>query len=120
MDHQQLLEILAHAWKTLDASELIHYIHPEFQYDSQKVFASMYADEYPSYITEKFKTIKKHGSKIEVSIVRDNYFGDGNMIKLVQNESNVAYLRIKVQDGKISKMDMCMFSGVRRRRTNLL
>ena len=109
MDHQQLLEILAHAWKTLDASELVKCIHPDFQYDSQKVFASMYADEYPSYITGKFKTIKKHGSKIEVSIVKDNYFGEGNMIKLVQDENTVAYLRIKVRDGKICKMDMCMF-----------
>lgn len=109
MEHQQLLEILAHAWKTLDASELVKYIHPEFQYDSQKVFASMYADEYPSYITGKFKTLRKNGSKIEVSTVKDDYFGEGNMIKLVQDENTVAYLRIKVRDGKICKMDMCMF-----------
>lgn len=107
-NHQELIEILAKAWETLDASELIKYIHPDFQYDSQKVFASMYADEYPDYITGKFRTIKTSGSKVDVSIVEDNYFG-GNMIKLVQDETNVAYLRIKTTDGKISKMDMCMF-----------
>lgn len=107
-NHQDLVEILAEAWKSLDASELLNYIHPNFQYDSQWVFASMYADEYPSYITGKFQAIKTSGSKVEVSIVEDNYFG-GSMVKLVQDEDKVGYLRIKAADGKISKMDMCMF-----------
>ena len=57
-DHEKLVEILAEAWRKLDAQELLKHIHPNFQYDSQWVFASMYA---------------------------------------------------KVTDGKISKMDMCMF-----------
>ena len=107
-NHQDLVEILAEAWKSLDASELLNYIHPNFQYDSQWVFASMYADEYPNYITGKFRAIKTSGSKVEVSIVEDNYFG-GSMVKLVQDEDKVGYLRIKAADGKISKMDMCMF-----------
>ncbi|MBQ7733694.1 MAG: hypothetical protein IJT58_06720 [Synergistaceae bacterium] len=107
-EHQKLIEILAKAWETLDASELVKYVHDDFEYNSQKVFASMYADEYPAYIVGKFQTIKRTGSKIDVSIVDDNYFG-GKMIKLIQDETNVAYLRIKTKDGKISKMDMCMF-----------
>ena len=107
-NHQELLEILAKAWETLDATELLNYIHPDFQYDSQWVFASMYADEYPGYITGKFRTIKASGSKVDISIVEDDSFG-GNMIKLVQDKTRVGYLRIKATDGKISKMDMCMF-----------
>ena len=106
-EHQHLLEILAEAWKNLDASELIKYIHPSFQYDSQWVFRSMYADEYPSYITGKFATIKKSGNSVELSIVEDPYM-PGNMIKLVQR-SDVGFLRIKCSDGMIYKMDMCMF-----------
>ncbi len=106
--HQELLEILAHAWKTLDASELVKYIHPDFQYDSQWVFRSMYADEYPSYITGKFKAIRDSASKVDVSVVKDEQFG-GNMIKLLQDGTKEAYLRIRTTDGKISKMDLCMF-----------
>ena len=108
MNHQKLVEILAEAWRTLDASELLKYIHPNFQYDSQWVFASMYADEYPDYITGKFNAIKTSGSKIDVSIVNDDMLG-GSMVKLVQDEVKPGYLRIKETDGKISKMDMCMF-----------
>lgn len=107
-NHQKLLEILADAWKNLNASELLKYIHPEFQYDSQKVLASMYANEYHDYITGKFNTIRKCGSIIDVSIVKDPYFG-GNMIRLTQDKNNLAYLRIKTTAGKIYKMDMCMF-----------
>ena len=106
--HQELLEILAHAWETLDASKLLKYIRNNFKYDSQWVFRTMYAEEYRSYIVGKFKTIRQTGSEIEVSVVKDNVF-DNNMIKLVQDKNNVAYLRIRNKKGKISKMDMCMF-----------
>ena len=109
MNHQQLIEVLAQAWTRLDASELLKYIHPEFQYDSQWVFASMYAEEYPNYITGKFNAVKESGSTVDVSVVNDNHFGEGNMVKLVQDGDKVAYLRIKAKDGKICKMDMCMF-----------
>ena len=107
-EHQRLVEVLADAWKRLDASELVKYVHPDFQYDSQWVFASMYADEYPGYIAGKFNAIRRTGSKVDVSIVDDEYFG-GKMVKLVQDETKVGYLRIKTADGKITKMDMCMF-----------
>ena len=107
-EHQRLVEILADAWETLDASELVKYVHPDFQYDSQWGFASMYADEYPGYIAGKFNAIRNTGSKIEVSIVDDDQLG-GKMVKLVQDGDKVAYLRIRITDGKISKMDMCMF-----------
>ncbi|MBQ9433348.1 MAG: hypothetical protein IJU26_03940 [Synergistaceae bacterium] len=108
-NHEELVEILAEAWKNLDASELLNYIHPDFQYDSQWVFRSMYGDEYPGYITGQFRTIKNVASKVEVSIVYDNVFYGGTMVKLVQDETRVGCLRIKTKDGKISKMDMCMF-----------
>ncbi len=107
-EHQRLVEVLAEAWKNLDATELLKYIHPDFQYDSQWVFDSMFADRYPEYITGKFNAIKSTGSKVEVSIVDDDIFG-GKMVKLVQDRDKVGYLRIKTTNGKISKMDMCMF-----------
>ena len=108
-NHDELAAILADAWKNLDPSELLKYIHPDFQYDSQWVFDSMYADQYPEYITGKFRAIKNTGSKVEVSVVDDDVFGGGKMVKLVQDETSVGYLRIRTTDGKISKMDMCMF-----------
>lgn len=107
--HDELVEILAEAWRKLDATELLKYIHPDFQYDSQWVFRSMYGDEYPSYITGKFQAIRKSGSEVEVEIVDDNEFGSGKMVYLVQDKVKPAYLRIKTTDGRISKMDMCMF-----------
>ena len=69
----------------------------------------MYAEEYPNYITGKFNAVKESGSTVDVSVVKDDYFGEGNMVKLVQDGDKVAYLRIKAKDGKICKMDMCMF-----------
>ena len=106
-EHQRLLGILADAWTRLDATELLKYIHPSFQYDSQWVFRSMFADEYPSYITGKFATIKRTGSNVIVRIVPDPYY-EGNMIRMEQG-ADISYLRIECSDGMIYKMDMCMF-----------
>lgn len=83
-EHDELVTILAEAWSNLDASELVKYIHPDFQYDYS-------------------------GSQVEVSIVDDDEFGAGKMVKLVQNKTKPAVLRIEASDGKITKMDMCMF-----------
>lgn len=48
--HNNLVAILAKAWEELDATELLNYIHPDFRYDSQWVFAWMNAAEYSRYI----------------------------------------------------------------------
>lgn len=61
----------------------------------------------PRYITGKFATIRKSDAGVEVREARDPQCG-GNMLHLNQKGDEV-YLRIREKDGKIVKMDMCMF-----------
>ncbi len=58
-------------------------------------------------ITGKFATIRKSDAGVEVREARDPQCG-GNMLHLNQKGDEV-YLRIREKDGKIVKMDMCMF-----------
>lgn len=56
---------------------------------------------YVSYLTEKFNKIRETGSIIEATIV------DG-AVRLNQNGS-IAFYRVKIENGKIIKGDLCMF-----------
>ena len=107
MTHEELLAIVQEAWLNLDATELLKHIHEDFVYDSQWVFASMPAKDYPKYITGKFETIKRTGAFVEVEKVKDPYYS-GYMLRFKQRQ-DVAFLRIREKDGQIVKMDMCMF-----------
>lgn len=103
-----IIDDFCKAWQTLDASLIIKHLDKAFVYDSQWVFESLDYNGYISYISGKFETLKRNGSIIEASVVDDPHFGS-KMLKLVQNRSAVCYYRIKVQDGKVVKGDLCMF-----------
>ncbi|AEC02372.1 hypothetical protein Spico_1156 [Parasphaerochaeta coccoides DSM 17374] len=95
------------AWVNLDATELVKHISLDFQYDSQWVFNSMYAEEYPSYIKGKFETSKRTGVFPSVSLVNDTH-SPGGMLKLEQQGNPPGYLRIQCSEGLICKIDMSM------------
>lgn len=104
---EQILKDLQQAWIELDAELIIKHLDPNFRYDSQWVFDYLDYDGYVEYIKGKFQTLKNNNSKIEASIIDDNYFG-GKMLKLNQ-DGNLCYYRIEVAENKVIKGDLCMF-----------
>ena len=100
--------VLSEAWTLLDKTRLVLCIHPRFQYDSQWVFASMNAEEYCTYISGKFKAIRASGSRIDVRIIGSSDRG-AERIMLPRDGGEPAFLDIRCADGKIIKMDLCMF-----------
>lgn len=104
MKDKQILHDIASAWRTLDADLIIKHLAPEFQYDSMWVFESLDCSGYADYIRGKFDTIKRTGSKIDVTEIPDR-----NAIALSQDGKEPIYYIIKIEDGKIIKGDMTAF-----------
>lgn len=103
----QIIKDFAKAWETLDAELIFKHLSSHFKYDSQWVFESLDTDSYRSYLKGKFQTLKSKGITIQVEIVEDPYFG-GYMLRLIQSGEPIVY-RIKIEEGKVIKADMCMF-----------
>ena len=76
----QILQDIQTAWNTLNPLDYERYI---------------------SYITGKFNKIRETGCIVEATIV------DG-AVRLNQNGS-IAFYRVKIENGKIIKGDLCMF-----------
>ena len=105
---EQIIADFAKAWENLDAELIISNLDEKFVYDSQWVFESLDYQGYKDYIQAKFKTIKESGNTPKVKVVPDNQL-DGSMISLQQGENAPAFYRIKVENGKVIKGDLCMF-----------
>lgn len=101
-----IIEDFCVAWQTLDAELIIKHLDNSFVYDSQWVFESLDCNGYKDYIRGKFATLKKNDIRINASIVEDSYFG-GQMLVLGQNGQSF-YYRIKVENGKVIKGDLCV------------
>ena len=52
--------------------------------------------------------IRRTNSKLNVEIVSDSFSAIGKMLKLDQN-GNIAFYRIEVQNGKVIKGELCAF-----------
>lgn len=101
----------AEAWNLLDAELIIKHLDPSFQYDSQWVYSSLDYNGYIDYIRGKFQTIKMQRIPVSAAIVDDPYKG-GQMIRIVQSidgKDSIVYYRIKINNGKVVKGDLCMF-----------
>lgn len=97
----------AKAWQTLNADLIIKHLSPEFQYDSQWIFESLDYKGYIEYIREKFKTIRKSKTKIEVRII--DFSENKGTIAIRQDESKLVFYVIQIKNGKVTKGDLCMF-----------
>ena len=97
----QILQDIQTAWNTLNPQYIIKHLDKCFIYDSQWVFESLDYERYISYLTGKFNKIKGTGCIVEATIV------DG-AVMLNQNGS-FAFYRVKIENGKIIKGDLCMF-----------
>ena len=107
-NREQIIAEFAKAWETLDAELIISNLDESFVYDSQWVLESLAYSGYKEYIQMKFQTIKECGNAPKVKIVPDKHLG-GSMISLQQGENAPAFYRIKVENGKVIKGDLCMF-----------
>ena len=104
---EELVEVFAKAWETLDAEIIAENLDDDFVYDSQWVMESLDRKEYIEYIRGKFNAIKSSSSRPNVKIVQDKQMG-GTMIALQQGKNEPAFYRIKVKEGKVIKGDLCM------------
>jgi hypothetical protein len=108
---KKIVDDITKAWNELDSELIIKHLSPDFRYDSQWVFDYMLYDEYVGYLRKKFQTIKNGNSIIKAETMIDRQLG-GWMTKIVQingRNENVCFYRIKIEDGKIIKGDLCMF-----------
>lgn len=111
--NKDFVDNITNAWNQLNAELIIKNLDESFIYDSQWVFDSLDYRGYIDYIRGKFATLKNSNSIIKAETVADSYMG-GYMTKIIQtnpmtNESAVGFYRIKVDNDKIVKGDICMF-----------
>ena len=107
VNSESITKDFAKAWETLNADLIIRHLSPDFKYDSQWVFESLNYKGYIEYIRGKFKTIRKSKSEIEVRIIRHSEF-DG-VIAIRQNKGEPVFYIIRIENGKVTKGDLCMF-----------
>lgn len=111
--NKDFVDDITNAWNQLNAELIIKNLDKSFIYDSQWVFNSLDYRGYIDYIRGKFATMKNSNSTIKAETVADPYMG-GYMTKIIQtnpmtNNSAVVFYRIKVDNDKIVKGDLCMF-----------
>lgn len=100
-----LVDVIALAWKHLDAEMLVPYLDDNFQYNSVWISNTMNGkDNYLHYLRGKFETIKKSGVYPFVDLIEEN----GKLLPhLRQKDLCVeSVLDYKSANGKITKMLM--------------
>ena len=96
------LSAYAEAWNKLDTSIIAPFLKDEFHYSSFYVFAEIKSkDEYLNYLRGKFQAIKTSGSKVVANVIPNR-----DLIRLIQNDSRVAVLDVKLDGGLIARADM--------------
>ena len=107
--NDKYIEILAdftEAWSTLNPELIIQHLSPKFIYDSQWVFNSLDYHEYKDYIRGKSETIRKTGSSVKAEM---GYNERGELLIQLNQGGNIAFYRIRVENNKVVKGDLCMF-----------
>ena len=109
--NKEIVEDVTRAWNELNPELIIKHLSEAFRYDSQWVFDYMLYEDYIDYIKGKFNTIRNGNSKIVAKTVPDPHIG-GWMTQITQYDGDIerpSYYRIKVENDKIIKGDLCMF-----------
>ena len=103
---EDVLELIALAWNSLDSQLLADFLDDEVSYRSYGVCNVMTGKEnYMKYLTGKFASQKEHGGKYNASVVSL----DGDLAVKIDNENSVrpfAYLTIEYDGKKIQSMMM--------------
>lgn len=101
----KIYQDITEAWNTLNAELIIKHLSHNFRYDSQWVYDTMGYHEYCEYLREKFNKIRQSGSNVVAEFGTTDF---GPAIRLNQN-GNIGFYQIEIEDGKVVKADMCMF-----------
>jgi len=101
-----ILTDFAEAWNTLNLELIIKHLSPRFIYDSQWVFNSLDYQGYRDYICGKFETIRKTGNTVKAEI---GYNDMGELLLRLNQSGNISFYRIRVENDKVVKGDLCMF-----------
>ncbi len=102
----EILTDFAEAWNTLNPELIIKHLSPNFIYDSQWVFNSLDYTGYKDYIRGKFETILKSGNTVKADI---GYNDMGELLIRLNQSGKIAFYRIRVEEDKVVKGDLCMF-----------
>lgn len=106
-----IVEDITKAWNQLNPELIIRHLSHNFRYDSQWNFDTLGYDEYVDYIRGKFQNIDNSHIQITARTIND-LLNDGFMTEIIQSnngEERKAYFRIKIEEDKIIKGDLCMF-----------
>ena len=107
MTNLEIVKEIAKGYNKLDSSIIETLANNEIIYESQWVISSINGSkEVFSYLANKFEIIKKSATEMHAELA---YFGEEPCIVLAQNskENPVATIRIKIEDNKITRLDIC-------------
>ncbi len=110
---EDALRAYALMMNTLDASHIEAHLADDFHYASQWVFEEMTSGrEYMEYIVPKLRTISDAGARVYAELAWDESRGAARAEPCVvmaqdQKDNLVATVLAKVDDGRITRIDMC-------------
>ena len=106
MTQKELAETVANTWNALDAKIIEPYLAENFEYESFWVFETMRGkDNYVEYLTGKFGTIRRTGSKVKAMPVYQEGI-DEYVVALDQDGIRDAALQIWAKEGMLTRMWM--------------
>ncbi|MBS0468320.1 MAG: nuclear transport factor 2 family protein [Proteobacteria bacterium] len=104
----------ARAWNRLDATEFLALLAPDAKYASQWVFEELQSKEaIVDYLRAKMKTVKVHAannpqSKVRVEIGITQAGDADRPCAYMKQGANEAVIVFTVNDGMISRYDLCI------------
>lgn len=105
------LTAYAKMMNTLDSSEFESMLSDDFSYESQAVLSAINGkNEFVDYIRPKLLTIKKANAKVYAELAELSAYGQNECVVVAQElkDNLVATVYIKVSEGKITRLDMCL------------
>ena len=105
------LTAYAKMMNNLDSIEFESLLDENLSYESQAVLMPIHSrSEFIDYIRQKLSSIKNAKVKIFAELAELSAYGQNNCVLIAQNERDdlVATVFIKVNNDKISKIDMCL------------
>lgn len=107
---QELAQIYAAAWQSLDVSILRNVLDKDFHYSNDSIFDDMASrDEYLYYLEGKFNVLRRTGSIKRVQLGRNGESGEWTvLIKQIQNNGMpvVCGFFLKSSNGRILSVDV--------------
>lgn len=104
----EIADIVANAWKTLDASGMRQILADDYEYTSQWVLDTMHgADKYVEYLSQKFEAMKKGGRPTVVAARSNEYHVEIDLKQTINGREQTGMLQFRLRNGKIASGCMC-------------